>query len=376
MSDINAQLPVRSEQDAHERVQIKIMDYADPTGTNKQAQVSDNALHVKTIGQQVGGGTETLLLSESGAAVIDGIYNATTNTDPSNIGIIGHARAASPANSDQTIRITSANPSSDNVAPANVHALDTNSFLMGFDGTNWDRITATSGALNVNVTNSLSIDINGVYDVGTNPTPDSAGAIFHVRAATPAITDQTFRSTGATPASDNVSPANVHALDVNSFGMIYDGTNWDRLLGFGGKAGVALFDEAGNAFTISNPLPVQMSNNPGTDVTDYKAAAAVAGGASDNHDYTVTGGQTLSMTRIIGSASGRAKMVVQVETGVATNVWTTYATLFNSTANPNMEWEVNPTLEVAAGVRVRVILTNRENQAMDLFSTIQGYEFT
>lgn len=376
MADIDSQLPIRSIQDADERVQIKIMDYADPTGTNKQAQVSDNALHVKAVGQQVGGGTEILLLSEDGAAVIDGIYNATTNTNPSNIGLIGHVRAATPADTDQTIRITSANPSADNVAPANIHALDTNSFLMGFDGTNWDRITATSGSLNVNVTNSLTVDLNGVYDVGTNPTPDTVGSIFHVRAATPGAADQTFRSTGATPAADNVSPANVHAIDTNSFGMVFDGTNWDRLLGFGGKAGVALFDEAGNAFTISNPLPVQFSNNPGTDVTDYKAAAAVAGGASDNHDYTVTAGQTLSMTRIIGSSSGRAKMTVQIETGVATNVFTTYAVLFNSTANPNMEWEVNPTLEVAAGVRVRVILQNRENQAQDLFSTIQGYEFT
>jgi hypothetical protein len=137
-----------------------------------------------------------------------------------------------------------------------------------------------------------------------------------------------------------------------------------------------LFDEAGNAFTISNPLPVQMSNNPGTDVTDYKAAVAVAAAASDNHDYTVTALNTLSMTRIIGSSSGKAKMVVQIETGVATNVFTTYATLFNSTANPNMEWEVNPTREVAAGVRVRVVMTNKDNQAADLYSTIQGYEFT
>jgi glucose dehydrogenase len=49
---------------------------------------------------------------------IDGVYAAGTNPDPDNIGLIGHVRAASPGDSDQTNRITS-------ITNGSIHALDT-----------------------------------------------------------------------------------------------------------------------------------------------------------------------------------------------------------------------------------------------------------
>lgn len=48
---------------------------------------------------------------------IDGIYAFLGNPDPDNIGLIGHVRAASPGDSDQTNRITS-------ITNGTVHALD------------------------------------------------------------------------------------------------------------------------------------------------------------------------------------------------------------------------------------------------------------
>lgn len=83
--------------------------------------------------------------------------------------------------------------------------------------------------LDVNILNSLTVDINGVYDAGTNPTPDTVGAIVHTRAAAPDETNQTFRTTGGAASSDDVTAANVQGLDTNSFMMAYDGTNWDRV---------------------------------------------------------------------------------------------------------------------------------------------------
>jgi hypothetical protein len=85
---------------------------------------------------------------------MDGVYDGSTNLDPDNSGLIVHVRAATPADADQTKRTTGAAASSDAVVAANVHGLDTNAFTMAYNGTTWDRVTSTSGSINVNVTGS------------------------------------------------------------------------------------------------------------------------------------------------------------------------------------------------------------------------------
>lgn len=91
--------------------------------------------------------------------------------------------------------------------------------------------TLVSGkqALDVNMVNSIAVDIRGIYDAGTNPNPDNVGMIAHARAATPGDSDQTFRSTGAAATSDAVTAANVHGLDMNAFMMAFNGTSFDRV---------------------------------------------------------------------------------------------------------------------------------------------------
>lgn len=126
--------------------------------------------------------------------------------------------------------------------------------------------------------------------------------------------------------------------------------------------------------TNANPVPVTIEDAPGTHINDYKDAVAVAAGASNNHDYTVTAGKVLHLNQLESSGSGKAKMEVQIETGVATGVFTTSFVQFNSTATPNMSIHLNNAILVAAGVRVRLIMTNKDNQAQDLYSTISGYE--
>lgn len=133
-------------------------------------------------------------------------------------------------------------------------------------------------------------------------------------------------------------------------------------------------DSSGNAFSPSNPLPVTIDTVSGTAVTDYKDASAIAAAGSDNHDYTVTAAKTLYLSQIISSASGKAKMVLSIETGVATGVFTTKLAQFNSTAEANMNITLEDSIVVAAGVRVRVTMTNRDLVAQDLYSTICGHE--
>lgn len=100
------------------------------------------------------------------------------------------------------------------------------------DGSGTAITSTTVGAaqgLDVNILNDISVDMDGVYDSGNNPNPDNVGMIVHARAAAPADSDQTKRTTGAEASSDAVVAANVHGLDVNSFLMGYNGTTWDRL---------------------------------------------------------------------------------------------------------------------------------------------------
>lgn len=113
------------------------------------------------------------------AVSVDGVYNVSTNTNPDNVGLISHTRAASPGDAEQVERITAASPSSDNIDPADVKAQDVNSFLLGWDGSAWDRLTASSGALDINLASQdidLSVDAD-LNDLVADDAPDAGGSL-------------------------------------------------------------------------------------------------------------------------------------------------------------------------------------------------------
>ncbi len=106
---------------------------------------------------------------------------------------------------------------------------------------------------------------------------------------------------------------------------------------------------------------------PGTPINDYATSAAVASGASINHDYTVTALKTMYLNQIEAAASGKFKIEVKV------NAVTKFVQ-FNSTANTNASIHIENPIVATAGQVVRVTITNRDNQAQDVYSTISGYE--
>jgi len=129
-----------------------------------------------------------------------------------------------------------------------------------------------------------------------------------------------------------------------------------------------LFDEAGAAFSLTNPLPVEVvSDASGVEVVDYQTSAAVAKDASVNHDYTVTATKTLLVAGLWVSGSGKLKAQLLVN-GVVKYVG------FNSTANPNIDIPIYKILKGLTTEVVRVTLTNLDNQAQDLYSTLSGLE--
>lgn len=94
---------------------------------------------------------------------LDGDYDVSTNADPDSVGIIAHDRAATPGESDQNFRPTGGKPNADDIDPANVHALDVNSFLMGWDGSAWDRLEKTDNGLKVDIGDSIEIEVSECY---------------------------------------------------------------------------------------------------------------------------------------------------------------------------------------------------------------------
>ena len=190
------------------------------------------------------------------------------------------------------------------------------------------------------------VNPDGIYEVDNNSLPANIGLIAHERNDTPTDAHQTLRVTAKANAAGD-----VRALDV------------------------ALHDENGEAYSPSNPFPVAISDTEsGTKVHDYNESASVAKDASVSVDYTVTALKTLHLARVLLCGSGKIKAVLQRETGVGADTYDTFAVRFNSTSQPNCDIDLGTKLEVDAGVKVRLILTNLDNQPQNIYSTLIGVE--
>lgn len=123
--------------------------------------------------------------------------------------------------------------------------------------------------------------------------------------------------------------------------------------------------------SVTNPVFVQVTNNAVTgEVNDYSTATPGAG-ASSNHDYTVV--TIMKLKSIEFACSGPMKVEIQVGP-LATLV--TKAVGFIPNAGGNNVITFDPPIEVdTTGTgTVRVIRTNRANQAVDVYSTILGID--
>ncbi len=192
---------------------------------------------------------------------------------------------------------------------------------------------------------------DGDYDGTTNTKPASTGVIVHDRNATPADTHQNVRITGKQGVADNT----VHAMDM------------------------ALHDENGDAYTNQNPIPVDVVHGNIADATpvwNYQVSTDVAKDATTTHTYTAgsTGatGSDLYLSKILVSAAGRTKIEIKVGPSGSTS---TKVVMFNSTANPNCIYDVGDDQEIDSGDIIEIIITNKDNQPQDVYTTIEGSEF-
>ncbi len=184
---------------------------------------------------------------------------------------------------------------------------------------------------------------DGDYDAATNTEPSSTGMIAHDRTAAPDETHQNKRITAVAGADDTV------CLDV------------------------AIRDESGQSYSDTNPLPVSISENEGAEVHDFALASAIIKDDSANHDYSVASGVTVLLYGYRASGSGKMKAELQIGDGAVSEVFATKDVTFNSTANPNIDGTLfRVPIKVtgtANSTTIRLVKTNRDNQAQDLYST-------
>jgi hypothetical protein len=117
MADYDSQLPIRSEADGtDERVHVKIVDYSDPGGADKQVEVSEKKAHVRIHSEDSDGNDLQPLLSQEGHVQSNGDYDATNNKRPSSQGLITSDRSAAPDETTMNKRVTAVAGNDDKVA--------------------------------------------------------------------------------------------------------------------------------------------------------------------------------------------------------------------------------------------------------------------
>lgn len=113
---------------------------------------------------------------------------------------------------------------------------------------------------------------------------------------------------------------------------------------------------------------VNIVNAPTSPINDYNIAMGLGSESSSIHTYVVTGNFRLSS--IQASASGAMK--IEVKAGNS-ELETTRMVAFTSPSNLIAQLKFHEELSLIAGQRIQIIRTNRENQPMDVFSTILGF---
>lgn len=199
------------------------------------------------------------------------------------------------------------------------------------------------------------------------------GSINVVGSITVSTTDLDIRDLNASQDSVKIGNGSGNFAAVSAAGELSVAVTQALPAGANNIGSVNIKDSAGVAFGIANPLPVYIQDSIGTEVNDH-ATATVAAGATSAHDYTVTALKSMRLSQIVASASGKLKIEVKVESAVASGTFVTKFVQFNSTASPNVVLPLNEMVTVAAGVKIRVVCTNKDNTSQDVFSTICGHE--
>ncbi len=246
----------------------------------------------------------------------------------------------------------------------------TNEVFVGItDGTT--QVTITGTALDVNASNASVI----VDDTAFTPATSSVSAAGYF--------------------ADETTPDSVDEGDIGAARMTLDRKQLVRVVGASDAdrldinvSGQAQVDVAAHALTNANALPISKDNsanselNPlfthnvdtvvsGEEIHDYDTAVDVAVDTPSNHDYTVVG-TTFLLKSIIVSGSGNIKFELLV--GPVAGLVAKMTGFLNGRDGDTKQIDFDPPIEVpvTSTGTIRVIRTNRQGSATDVYSTIIG----
>ena len=248
----------------------------------------------------------------------------------------------------------------------------------------WTKLYASStGALWVAVDGTVAATQSGTWNIGTVATitnvvsvDDNAGSLT-IDNSTLAVVGGGTEATAlrVTIANDSTG---LLSIDDNGGSITVDGavtvsaTALDIRTITKATDSIQISKDT-NANAEANPIYVYNVANvvSGTEVQDYDTAAAVASDATSNHDYTVTG-TTFFLKSIIVSGSGNVKF--EIQTGPVASLATVAVGFLTGRQGDTKQLVFDPPVEVpvTSTGTVRVIRTNRQGAATDVYSTIIG----
>lgn len=204
---------------------------------------------------------------------------------------------------------------------------------------------AGAGAVNIQ-DGGNSITVDGTVELGAT-----------TLAALESITVQNPGGAGAVNIQDGGNSLTVDAIDLD----VRDLTHVSDSLKVGDGTDFLAVNTDGSINVVL------LNDVPGTEICNYTTSSSVGTGVSVNHDYTVTALKTFTGEQIVASGSGKIKVVVLF------NAVTKFV-VFNSTAHPTIILPLLRMIKAAAGQVVRITITNTDNQAQDVYSTLMGSE--
>jgi len=107
---------------------------------------------------------------------------------------------------------------------------------------------------------------------------------------------------------------------------------------------------------------------PTTPISDFDQAQNVERYSTDIHTYIATGNFKLSAIEV--SAAGSVKIEIKVGTPSSE---TTRLVAFTSASRPIVYLDFKEEIQLTSGQRIQISRTNRENYAMDIYSTVLGF---
>jgi hypothetical protein len=416
MADYNSSLPVRTQNPGDVIVKI-----SDATTPSQQASVSasgaltveikdssgnslnstSNALNVfvtNTIPVTIGVADESsFTYGTSFQQVVGGVYNSSITQ------LTSGQQGALSVTSYRDLRVNLRSSAGVELGNSNADGL----FVRPGDGTNSQAYTA-AGEAKIDLTSvsgsalalgqtTMSASLPVVIASNQSAIPVSqSGAPWSVTDTNfPATVDTNYGTVGAstirtaaqvgnsTGAADfNAGATGAQTLRVVANQGAANSTPWNeniaQIAGAVPSATNALPTQiatAGAYVSASNPLPVIVDPaGAGTPKNYYTDSSAIAAGSSSTQSTTVGGTTGFYLQQVFCTASGKFKAVVQVETGSGTNVFNIIFAAFNSTATPNATITLPSPQLVVTGARVQVIMTNNDLLAMDLYSTVSGFQ--